>query len=194
MARGHGIIALVWGALFAMFVLGIVTRAAALMGLPFFGVIGVAIYTYRAVDRNARLRYRWMYFLLVGSLLVTAAATVVGAGMTMAGDSEVPGFGLVALGSANVVIGAAAWRALVRPSTRAAAGAGMMAVLLEIIALVVDVMFMPLSSYADRELGLAIALSAAMISIGTGALACFAALTAFEPKRVDVPEARVVPS
>jgi len=194
MARGHRILPLVWAALFVTFVLGIAAEAAPLMVLPFFGVMAIAIYTYRAVDRSADLRYRWLYFLLVGSLLLSAAVTVVGAGMTVVidPDSPVPTIGLVALGSTNVVIGAIAWRALVRPSTRAAAGAGMLAVLLEIFAMMIDVTInIQNGSMADRELGLSIALSAAMISIGTGALACFAALTAFEPKRIEVPEARV---
>jgi hypothetical protein len=195
MAPGHRMLAVIWGALFATFVIGIATRTAPLTVLPFFGVMAIAIYTYREVDRNAHLRNRWLYYTLVASLLLSASVTVVGAGMTVVADpdSKVPTFGLLALGTTNVVIGALAWRALVRPSTRAAAGAGMMAVLLEIVAMIIDVMMnMSKSPVGDLELGLAIALSAAMISIGTGALACFAALIAFEPRRVEVPEARVV--
>jgi hypothetical protein len=195
MAPGHRVLAVIWSVLFVTFVIGVVTRTAPLTVLPFFGVMAVAIYTYREVDRHAHLRYRWLYYLLVGSLLLSAAVTVVGAGMTVviATGGEFPMLGLVALGTTNVIVGALAWRALVRPSTRAAAGAGMMAVLLEIVAMIIDVMInMHKGSYGDQEMGLAIALTAAMISIGTGALACFAALVAFEPKRVEVPEARVV--
>jgi hypothetical protein len=183
---------LIWSALFVTFVLGIVLQAAPLTVLPFFGVMAVAIYTYREVDRTADLRHRWLYLVLVGSLMISAAVTVVGAGMTVVFDPNVPTIGLIALGCTNVVISAIAWRALVRPSTRAAAGAGMLAVLLEIVAMVIDVMInMHKGWMAVHELGLSIALSAAMISIGTGALACFAALIAFEPKRIDVPEARI---
>src|SRR5688572_22948206 len=196
MVPGHRMLAIVWAALAATFVAGTVSRFVPLTVLPFFGVIAVAVYTYRAVDKHAGLRHRWLYFTLVGSLLLSAAATVVGAGMTVAierGSRDVPMLGLVTLGSTNVVIAALAWRALVRPSTRAAAGAGMVAVTLEIVATVIDGMInVRAMSYGEQELGFAIALTAAMISIGTGALACFAALLAFESKRVEVPEARVV--
>jgi hypothetical protein len=193
MAPSHRILAIVWGSIFVSFVLGIVMETAALTVLPFFGVMTVAVYTYRAVDRNAHLRYRWLYFALVGSLLFSASATVVGAGMTVAIDpgGDVPSYGLLALGTTNVLIAAMAWRALVRPSTRSAAAAGMLAVLLEVFAMVIDVTMNMYKTSVDREVGLAIALTAAMISIGTGALACFAALIAFEPRRIEVPAARV---
>lgn len=195
MAPSHRNLAIVWGALFVTFIVGVTAQLAPLAVMPFFGVMAVAIYTFREVDRHAHLRYRWLYHALVGSLLASAAVTAVGAGMTIvsAPGTNVPMLGFVALGTTNVAIAALAWRALVRPSPRAAAGAGMIAVLLELVAMIIDITINAhRSTIGDQELGLAIALSAAMISIGTGALACFAALIAFEPRRVEVPEARIV--
>jgi hypothetical protein len=120
---------------------------------------------------------------------------VVGAGMTVAfGDARSP-TGAITLGTTNVLIAILAWRALVRPSTRKAAGAGMCAVVLELVAMIVDVFFhMPRHVDDHTELGFAIALVGASFSIATGALACFAALITFEPNRLDVPKARVIGS
>lgn len=190
----HRALALLWAALFATFVAGLVTATPVLFAVPMFIAMPIAYYTYREVDRAAELKLRWLYYLLVAMLLVSSAGTAVGSGMTMALDDSRSPLGFLALGTTNVIIAILAWRALLRPSTRAAARAGMLAVVLELIAMVIDVMLNMTRSEvsAEREAGIAIALIGATVSLGTGALACFAALITFQPSRPDVPRARVV--
>jgi hypothetical protein len=195
MPPGHKGYAIVWATLFALFALGFVTRSAAVMAIVFFTPIPLGVVTYRGVDRTAVLAHRRWYQALVAPLLVSAAVTAVGSGMTMVtnSDGSLPVLGFLALGTTNVIVAILAWRALVRPSTRAAALAGMVAVVLELAAMVVDVMLnMHQGADGDREVGIAIALFGSMITIGTGALACLGALVTFRPASLAIPEARVV--
>ena len=196
MPPGHKGYAIVWATLFAVFALGFATRSAALLAIAFFAPIPLGVGTYRGVDRSAALAHRGWYYVLVTPLLLSAAGTAVGAGMTIVSDPSgaLPVLGFLALGTTNVVVAMLAWRALMRPSTRAAALAGMVAVLLELAAMVVDVMLNMHrgESHGEREIGIAIALFGSMITIGTGALACVGALVTFRRATLVVPEARVV--
>ncbi len=187
----HRALTIFWSLLFATFGIGLALAEPALIGLSLFVAIPLAYSTYREVERAADLRLRWLYYLLVGLLFASAAGSVVGAGMTYAYSST----GAIALGTTNVLIAILAWRALVRPSTRRAAGAGMCAVVLELLAMIVDAFFhMPWHVDDRTELGFAIVFIGASFSIATGALACFAALITFEPNRPEVPKARVIGS
>jgi hypothetical protein len=193
----HRALTFVWALLFGSFAIGLAMELSALVVIPLLAAMPSAFFTYRAVERTADLGYRWLYYALVGSLLLSAAATAVGAGMTIVIEPSggMPIVGFLALGTTNVIVAILAWRALVRPSTRAAARAGMYAVLLELLAMTIDVvmtMHKNGTTFGDRELGFSIALVGATISLGTGALACFASLVTFVPDQPDVPEARVV--
>ena len=193
----HRALTFLWALLFASFAIGLTLEVTALVVLPLLAAMPTAFFTYRAVERTADLGYRWLYYTLVGSLLLSAAATAVGAGMTLVIEPSrgMPIVGFLALGTTNVIVAILAWRALVRPSTRAAARAGMYAVLLELLAMTIDVVMTMQKSGAtlgDREIGFSIALYGATISLGTGALACFASLVTFVPDQPDVPEARIV--
>lgn len=196
MPSGHRALAILWGVILALVMLGCVLASPPLIVLPIFGAMPAAYLTYRHVDRTAQLAHRGWYYALVGSLLLSAAGTAVGSGMTVfiTGTGALPILGFLALGTTNVAVAILAWRALVTPSTRIAALAGMLAVLLEMVAMSVDVMLdMHKGGFnSERELGMAIALFGALISVGTGALASLAALITFVPQQVAVPEARVV--
>jgi hypothetical protein len=190
----HRALTIFWSLLFATFGIGLALAEPALIGLSLFVAIPLAYSTYREVERAADLRLRWLYYLLVGLLFASAAGSVAGASMTVALDDARSPIGAIALGTTNVFIAILAWRALVRPSTRNAAGAGMCAVVFEIIAMVIDVFLNMQKHHVDdrTELGFAIVFIGASFSIATGALACFAALITFEPNRLDVPKARVL--
>jgi len=100
--------------------------------------------------------------------------------------------GLTALGTTNVIIAILAWRALVAPSTRRAAVAGLVAVCTECLAMGFDVTVNMHVRGFGTEPETGFALLAALLTIATGSLACFAALIAFGPNLPDVPAARVV--
>lgn len=192
----HRALTIFWSLLFATFVGGLVAAEPALIGLSFFMAMPLAYYTYREVDRAADLRLRWLYYVLVGLLLASSAGSVVGAGMTVALNDAHSPLGALALGTTNVLIAILAWRALVQPSTRNAARAGMCAVVFELLAMIVDVFINMQKHRVDdqTELGFAIVFMGAAFSIATGALACFAALITFEPNHPEVPKARVIAS
>jgi hypothetical protein len=85
----------------------------------------------------------------------------------------------------------ATWRALVRPAPRRAALVGMFVVVLEIIAILVDIV-MNFSLNEPRHT-VAVAILASYAATWAGSLVCVAVLLSFEPaETVRVPDARVV--
>jgi len=180
--------------MFIAAIVGWLRPIAVLAIVPFFGSMIVAIITYRTVERSADLKYRRAYYALVAPLLISAAVATVACGGTMFisrnGPMGVVGF--TALGMTNVIVTILAWRALVAPSARRAALAGMVAVCAECVAMTIDISInLHVRGFGDQpETG--IALLAALGSIATGSLACFASLITFGPDLPDVPEARVV--
>ena len=186
--------AIVWASLVGTFVLACILRSPVLVAISFLGPMVASVVTLRVVVREADLEYRRLYRALVVPLLLTSAATAVLCGRTLFFSSSGPLFvvGFTALGATNVAVMILAWRALVAPSTRRAAFAGMVAVCAESIAMVVDINInMHVPGFGSQpETGFA--LLAALLAIAAGVLACVAALVAFGPDLPDVPEARVV--
>jgi hypothetical protein len=194
MLRRHRALIVVWTAIFIAAIIGFIVQAVPLALIAFFGPMIAAIGTFRMVDRDADLKYRRAYYALVGLLLASAAVTAVAAGSTLFISRKAPMLvvGFTALGATNVVIVILAWRALVAPSTRRAALAGMIAACAECIAMAFDVTInMRVVGFGEQP-ATGIALLAALTTIATGALACFAALVAFGPNLPDVPSARIV--
>ena len=190
----HRVLAIVWALIFGAAVLGFIVQAAPLAIVAFFGPMIAAIGTFRMVDREADLKYPRVYYVLVGLLLLSAAVTAIASGSTLFVSKNAPLLvvGFTALGITNVSIVILAWRALVAPSTRRAALAGMVAACAECIAMAFDVTVnMRVPGFGEQP-ATGIALLAALVTIATGALACFAALVTFGPKGLDVPTARVV--
>jgi len=197
MPRRHRVLTVLWLLMYVAFGVGVLTEHPVPLVVPFFGAMVLGVITYRAVVRDAHLRYRTAYKLLVGTLFASSAATTVGSGMTLfvTSGEALPVMGFFALGSTNLLLAILSWRALVSPSTRGAARVGMLAALFESFAMTLDIFLNMRKSGLDvpsRELGMLIALIGSMISIGTGGFACIAALVSFGPRQPDMPEARVV--
>ncbi len=162
------------------------------MWLLFLAPSVLAILTFRAVDNDIELVRRNWYYVLVGALLASSATTTIGAGMTVFVSPGQSVLGLLGLGTTNLVVAILAWRALVQPAPRRAALAGMVAAGLEIVAVVVDVIRNFNVDDSHYNIGFEIALVGGLVTLGTGALACIAALATFRRPTVIVPEARVV--
>lgn len=183
-----------WLVLLAMFALGWVFELELFLFLPFFAGMLVAPLTYRFVTPGVLAR-RGLYYVLVGSLLLAAATTLVAAGSTLLiqPGSPLGVVGFTVLGVTNVLIVIVTWRALVRPTPKRAALAGMLAVVSELVAMIVDVVTNHWVHYDQREVWSGIALVGALIAVGAGALACIASLSAFrDPDEQDIPAARIV--
>ncbi|HEY5923130.1 MAG TPA: hypothetical protein VIV11_15730 [Kofleriaceae bacterium] len=190
----HRTLIVVWAVIFAASAVGWFGQVAALAIVPFFGAMIAAVITFRMVDRSADLRYARVYYVLVGLLLLSSALATIACGSTLFVSRTAPLIvvGFTALGATNLLIVMLAWRALVKPSTRRAALAGTVAVCAECFAMVFDVTVnMHVRGFGEQPMA-GVALLAALGSIATGALACFAALLAFGPDLPDVPTARVV--
>jgi hypothetical protein len=190
----HRVLSILWAMVFTTTFVGWVSLSVPLIVVTLFAPMILSIVTFRRVVRDADLVRRRTYKVLVGSLLLTAATTAILCGSTMfisrSGPIYVVGFLL--LGTTNVIVTILAWRALLAPSTRRAALAGLVAVCSQCVAMCIDINInMRVPGFGDQpETGFA--LLAALITIGTGSLACLAALIAFGPDAPDVPEARVV--
>ena len=205
--RRHRVLLVAWAILIGSFTIGLLlvnfvprfeTIGSLMIGLPFLLSMLLSLVTYIAVKRHDdddALARRRLYQLLVGTLLLSSTVTLVASGSTIAWYSKSPigVVGLATLGATNVLIAILAWRALVHPTARRAARVGMIAVVFEMIALIPDIAMSVNVRELDKSMiWTPIALFAAFISMGTGALACIASLVAFEPRENEVPSARVV--
>ena len=204
--RRHRGVLVAWALVIGSFTIGLLlvnfvprfeTIGSLMTGLPFLISMVLSLVTYVAVkhhDDDALARRR-LYQLLVGTLLLSSSVTLVASGSTIAWHSKSPigVVGLATLGATNVLIAILAWRALVHPTPRRAARAGMIAVVFEMIALIPDIAMSVNVHELDKSMiWTPIALFAAFISMGTGTLTCIASLVAFEPRESEVPAARVV--
>jgi len=190
----HRVLSILWAMVFTTTLVGWALQSVPLMVVTLFAPMLLSIVTYRRVQRDADLVRPRTYKLLLGLLLLTSATAAVLCGSTIFISSSGPVYvvGLTLLGATNVIVAILAWRALLAPSTRGAALAGLVAVCAQCIAMAIDVNInMRVPGFGEQpETGFA--LLAALVTMGTGSLACFAALVAFGPDLPDVPEARVV--
>src|SRR5262245_23921135 len=120
-----------WFVLLACGLVGFLAKLSVLFLFCFIAPMMLAIATFRSVGNDVQLARRRWYYVLVSPLLASSAATAVGAGMTLVGSGEGPFFGFLAIGTTNAIVAMLTWRALVRPSPRSAALAGLIATLLE---------------------------------------------------------------
>ena len=194
MVPRHRVLSIVWAMVFTTALIGWISASPALIVVTLFVPMILAIVTFRRVQHEADLVFPKLYYVLVAMLLLSAAGAAILCGRTMFVSRSGPMYvvGLTALGTTNLIIAILAWRALVVPSTRRAAVAGLVAVTTECLAMGFDITVnMHVRGFGDQpETGLA--LLAALLCIATGSLACFAALVAFGPKLPSVPAARVV--
>jgi hypothetical protein len=180
-----------WLATIAMFGLGFITEPLFAVAAQFAAFV-LAIVTVRKAEPTGELRYKWLYRGALGLLLAAASTVVVCGGSSVAvGGSNDPVVGFITLASLNVLTAVLTWRALVKPAPRRAALVGLIAVIAELFALVVDVM-LNLRHFAPTDFQ-PVAMFASFAATWAGALVCIAALLSFAPPSMySVPGARVV--
>lgn len=184
-----------WAVMITAFVIGVCADSVLLVVIPFLASFVLAICSAIRAQPGV-LRFRALYYGLVGTLLATSATTLVAAGSTLfiAPGTSLRVVGFTALGLVNMVVGVLTWRALVRPAPRRAAVAGMLAVLGEMFALIVDIVMndrMP--GFERGSEWIEVALWGSLISMASGCLACIAALAAFRDVDAhEIPEAQIV--
>lgn len=184
-----------WTIVVGAFLVGIFGGNTALRILPQLGAMVLALITLPRVARRAPLRYLLVYRASLVLLLAAAGTCLIAAGSTAIidvndGSTRVAGF--VALSTTNLVLTVLAWRALVNPTPRRAAFAGLIAVLVETVAMLIDIIANISASFETTN-AVAVMLYASFVATWAGALVCMAAIGAFD--RADataVPEARVV--
>src|SRR5688572_14004115 len=79
MGARHPVLLGWWLAVLGAFGLGMLINSELLLITPFFAAMVVAVFTYRCM-RAGVLARRWLYYVLVGTLLASAATTVVACG------------------------------------------------------------------------------------------------------------------
>jgi hypothetical protein len=153
----------------------------------------VAIVTVRRADKHGVLRYRFLYLGAVGLLFLTTATVLVTAGSTVAsGNNGDRAVGFIALATTNLVATIIAWRAFTNPAPRRAAIVGMVAVVAELFAIIIDAVISINLDYVPGTLG-TIALWGSFAATWAGALVCIASLISFEhADTVNLPGARIV--
>ena len=184
-----------WAVMITAFVVGTCVESVLLIVVPFLASFVLAICSAIRAHPGV-LRYRGLYYGLVGTLLATSATTLVAAGSTLfiAPGTSLRVTGFTALGLVNMAVAVLTWRALVRPAPRRAAVAGMLAVISEMFAMIVDIAMNDGIHGFDRSARwIDIALWGSLITMGTGCLACVGALAAFrDADSHEIPEAQVV--
>ncbi len=187
-----------WTLSLGAWLVGWVTGNVGLAALPQFVAIVLAVLTVRVAAATAPLRHVLAYRAALGLLLASSATVVIAGGSTVAfaddaGGTEIAG--LVALASTNLLIAVLSWRAIMRPAPRRAAIASLLAVTLELVALVVD-LIMNLGMLSREIIShdtLIVTILATFATTWAGALVAIAALTTFErPGEIDMPSARIV--
>ena len=195
MPRRHRVLLILWGLMVAMSAGGWIGASGILAVIPFFLTMPLAVFTYRGVERSNDLKRRLLYRVLVGTLLLGAAATAIASGSTLFISSKgpLPVVGFSVLGATNVLVVILTWRALVEPTTRRAALAGMVAVLTECMAMTIDIMMnMHVPGFEAKQPALGLAILGAMVATYGAWFACIAALATFDHDLPDMPQARVV--
>jgi hypothetical protein len=189
--RRHRVLIALWLATIAMFGLGFIVEPLLALLAQFCAFV-LAIVTVRKAEPTGELRYVWVYRCALGLLLAAAGTVVVCGGSSVAlGNSKDPVIGFIALATLNLFTAVLTWRALVNPAPRRAALVGLIAVVAELFALVVDIM-LNLRHFEPTDFQI-VAMFASFAATWTGALVCIAALATFAPSSMySVPDARVV--
>jgi hypothetical protein len=184
-----------WTIVFGAFLGGILCGVVELALVAQLAAMTLAVVTVRRSDKRAGLRYFLLYRASLALLLVAAVTCLVAAGSTVfiahhLGSSHIAGF--AGLASTNLVISILAWRALVSPAPRRAAIAGLVAVIVEVVAMLFDII-MNMESRVPLRGSITVTLYASFIATWAGALVCMASVGAFyRASSTPVPEARVV--
>lgn len=182
-----------WILTIAAFGLGLLGAPGLAVGAQFFAFV-LAIATLVRTEKLGVLRYAWVYRGTLGLLLAATGITLVAAGSTVAFgfDGGKANAGFITLAITNLFASIITWRAFINPAPRRAALVGLVAVIAELVALVVDILISIKMSYDPDTLG-SLAILASWAATWAGALVCIAALVSFGPApMVIVPGARVV--
>jgi len=190
--RRHQVLILLWILTIAMLIAGF-TYEPVFAVFAQLAAIGCAVLTVVRTQRLGVLRYKWIYRICLCVLLAATGTVLVCAGRTVAFGSEghaVVGF--IALATTNLLAAVLAWRALTNPDRRRAAVVGLMVVVAELVALIIDAVISVKFDYHPDDFGV-VALFASFAATWAGALVCIAALVSFDPAPMYiVPDARVV--
>ncbi len=193
--RRHRVLVAFWIATIVAFACGFLVSEPALSVLAQFSAFILAIISAKCAEGVGVLERRLVYRGALGLLLVTSMTVVIcGGGSVAFGKGSDHGLvGFICLASLNVVTGVLAWRALVRPAPRRAALVGLLAVVAELFALLID-LGINLNHHAFHPTSFQIvAMLAGWGATWAGALVCIAALLSFSPQPMyEVPDARVV--
>lgn len=184
------------------FVTGLLGDNALLSLLAQLGAMALATITVVRAERRAGLRNIRVYRASLALLLVAAVTCLGASGSTVIIDSELGSshlFGFIGLASTNLVVSILAWRALVQPTPRRAAVAGLVAVLVEMVAMLFDIIMNLVKRTASTHTlmasshSLSVAVYSSFVATWAGALVCMASVSAFyRPTAQAMPEARVI--
>lgn len=189
--KRHGLLLTAWLVCLAFAAIGMTGAGMPVLFAQLASMV-LSVMTASRVEQEGVLRRRWLYRGTLVLLLAMASTTVITAGSTVVfGEAERAIGGYIVLAVTNLIAMIATWRALVRPAPRRAALVGMFVVVLEIIAILVDIV-MNFSLNEPRHT-VAVAILASYAATWAGSLVCVAVLLSFEPaETVRVPDARVV--
>ncbi len=194
--KRHPVLLLMWAVTVGGFVASVVLGIGDLVLLSQLAAILCGMLTVRNSEGPGVLRRPWLFRAALVLLLAAAATCLVAAGSTAVislGAAHHRLTGLAALAVTNLIIAILAWRALTRPSMRRAAVVGLLALVFEVSALVVDVIINIDTNGRDLTQAAQLALLASFSANWLGALVSITALTAFDPAdESTVPQARVV--
>lgn len=204
--KRHPVLLLMWVATVGGFIAVVVRGNGDLVLLTQLAAILCGMLTVRNSEGPGVLRRPWLFRTAVVLLLAAAATSLVAAGSTAVvtlGGAHHKLSGFAALAVTNLVIAILAWRTLTRPSMRRTAIVGLLALVFEVAAIIVDVIMNMDSGVGmdngtpaparDPSQAIGIAMAASYVANWLGAFVCITALTAFDPAdATDMPEARVV--
>lgn len=182
-----------WAITVGAYLVGIIGGYPELVLIPQFVAIGLAILTVKRTAPAGDLLRPWLYRgVLVLELVASGAcAAVAGGTVVIDGAGERHVAGLAVLATTNLLISILTWRALVRPAPQRAALVGALAVILEVIALIADLVMNMFHTMDSTSISLALFTSVAATWLGTGV--SMVSLVAFgRATTAVVPEARVV--
>lgn len=189
--RRHRVLVALWLGTIVIFLAGWYLPVLSLVAQ--FSAFILAIMSVRRAEPTGELRRVWIYRGALGLLLAATATVVISAGSSVAfvDSSDHPVVGFIALATLNVITAVLAWRAIVKPAPRRAAIVGLIAVVAELFALIVDVII-NLHTFHPSDFQV-VAMIASFAATWAGALVCVAALLSFAPPSMyTVPDARVV--
>ena len=183
----------IWLALLFSIGFGFLCETEAIIGWGYLLSAFMALITFVGLGGAVRvLLYPRLYRLLLGLLLVSAFTTAAAAGSTLAFGGVDLFSGFIVVGTINLVLAIATWRAMVSPSAARAAGIGLVAIVIELFAFLGDAMI----NYRvhGHETAMIFTIFAALATMAAGAITSFAALVCFGGRRVDdpLPQAQLV--